>query len=662
MPVDPDLVDALAATIADLYRDVEMSLIKTVAQRLRQDPPLPSPFEETKLDAIRKLQRAAAAILATLQASRAGAIRGAVADAYRSGGDAAMTDLPDLSHAARRRLPPTGIGQAAREALEQIPNARIVENLAAALHRDVARLDSAIFRAATDAYRLVQAGTAARVASGAYTRREAAQAAWQALIDRGIVDFTDRAGRRWKLSSYVEMIARTNIQRAAVQGQTDRLESLGEDLVIVSDSPRECPKCRPWEKKVLSISGRNRGKVQVEHATRDGVMVTVDIAGSLDDARRAGFQHPNCTHSVSLYTPGITRVGNAKANPDGYKAKQQQRALERKIRAAKEQAEGALDDQAKKKANAKVRAAQAALRDHLKANPKLKRLPYREQIGGGNTPRGGRPAPGGPVTGLQPPPARPTPAPPKPEPQVPPAARPYHRNLDGIEDLARRVETQRETGSRRLGGQSAQTELVTLADGTKVIRKRARTGLDDMQDAAAEHAASLLGRALGLRTPGVYRRGPGEIYMEYIEDARTAEEAAGYGGDLPKAFADAIGSDDGKRLGLLDLLTMNIDRNNGNWMLDGRGRLVPIDHGASFVNRTGDPARDREFVNNPFADHYADDGNPLTKADVTELRRRLESLRPAFEHMGRGEWLTYSLAVLDRLAPNARGTRNLFAR
>lgn len=389
MPVDPALVDTLAARIADLYRDVETALVKAIAQRLDRD--LPSPEHELKLDTVRKLQNAAQAILARLQAARTQAVREAIARAYQAGTDAALDEVA--------RIRP-GTAQAARQALDQAPNLRLITNIAGAVLRDAGRVDWNILRAPLDIYRAVQAGTAARIASGAFTRREAAQAAWQALIDRGIVSFIDRAGRRWRLSSYVEMIARTNIQRAAIQGQTDRLQALGEDLVIVSDSPRECPKCRPWERKVLSISGRHRGRIRVEHATRDGEYVEVNVAGSLAEARSRGLHHPNCTHSLSAYRPGITKVGNARSDPEGYEAKQRQRELERRIRDAKLRAEAAITPEARRAANARVRALQRELREHIRRHG-LKRLPYREQIGAGNVPRGTRP-PGGPVTPVTP--------------------------------------------------------------------------------------------------------------------------------------------------------------------------------------------------------------------------------------------------------------------
>jgi len=151
---------------------------------------------------------------------------------------------------------------------------------------------------------------------------------------------------------------------------------------------------------VLSISGRHRGRVRVEHATRDGEYVEVNVVATLAEARSRGLHHPNCTHSISAYRPGITRVGNARSDPEGYEAKQRQRELERRIRDAKLRAEAAITPEARRAANARVRALQRELREHIRRHG-LKRLPYREQIGAGNVPRGTRP-PGGPVTPVTP--------------------------------------------------------------------------------------------------------------------------------------------------------------------------------------------------------------------------------------------------------------------
>ncbi|MEU3162908.1 phage minor capsid protein [Streptosporangium sp. NPDC006930] len=390
MAVDQDLLDQIAGTVADLYREVESSLVKVIADELKKD--LPAPTAEVKLDAIRRLRAAAVAVQQRLAKTKSAAVREAIRMAYRSGTASALTSIPTD---ALTKLQ-------AKTAMEQVPNAALMENLAQALHRDLGRVEGNILRAPEDAYRAVQAATAARIATGTATRRQASQAAWQRLMDQGITSFTDTAGRRWRLSSYAEMIGRTNVARAAVQGQMDRLASIGLDLVYISDNSQECKVCRPYESKVLRRDSGPIGKIRVEHSTRDGELVTVDVLDTLDGARAKGLFHPNCRHSASAYLPGITKLKEATADPEGDVARQKQRALERKIRAAKEQELGALTPEAKKAANADVRAAQAALRDHLAKHPKLKRLPYREQIGAGNHPGSGGPK-GGPVGDLTPP-------------------------------------------------------------------------------------------------------------------------------------------------------------------------------------------------------------------------------------------------------------------
>lgn len=104
-------------------------------------------------------------------------------------------------------------------------------------------------------------------------------------------------------------------------------------VVVVSAAPRECPLCWPFEGKALPLTGPDApGAVEVEHAIEDGHMVRVETAGSLEASRLAGLQHPNCRHSVSAYTPGITRTDQATSDPDGYEQGQRQLAIQRHIR------------------------------------------------------------------------------------------------------------------------------------------------------------------------------------------------------------------------------------------------------------------------------------------------------------------------------------------
>lgn len=105
----------------------------------------------------------------------------------------------------------------------------------------------------------------------------------QQLADQGVTGFTDRAGKKWNMASYARMVSRTTTMEAAVQGTAMRLQENGHDLVEVTTHSSPCPKCEPWEGKVLSLSGEDK-----DHP-------------SLDDAKAAGLFHPNCRHQISLY-------------------------------------------------------------------------------------------------------------------------------------------------------------------------------------------------------------------------------------------------------------------------------------------------------------------------------------------------------------------------
>ncbi len=242
---------------------------------------------------------------------------------------------------------------------------------------------------------------------------------------------------------------------------------------------------------------------------------------------------------------------------------------------------------------------------------------------------------------------------------VSPQAQQFHRNTDGIEDLAAAVDDGYPPRERRAltGGASADTELVTLKNGTKVVHKTG--GNPD-----AEQAASMIARALGLQAPRVYRDHESSVYMDFVDNAMTADELRElHEPEWDRRRRASIDHDDGNLIGLLDVLISNADRNTGNWMLTTDGRTIPIDHGHAF---SGVPSSGRVRVrqvrgDGPFAGNYTSGPNPLTKADVAEVRRRLESLRPDFEHIGRSRWLDYSLGIVDLLGQNAQGMSSLFA-
>ncbi|MEV0619590.1 phage minor capsid protein [Nonomuraea sp. NPDC050404] len=536
MAIDEDQLDRISATVADLFRSVESAVNRALAARLR-DGLAADPLRD-KADALAKLRRSTLAIQAAMQERSAPAIRQAIADAYAAGRGGALTDLPE------QWFPRSGIGQDAAAAAETVPNVATVERLAGALHADMGHVSRNVLRNVLDAYRAVQTESAARIASGAFTRRQAAQAVWQRLMDKGITSFTDSRGRRWSLSAYAEMMTRTNVKRAAVEAHNARLAEVGLDLIYVQNVTQECRLCRPYEGKVLSIgAGARAGEVQVEHSTRDGEMVTVTVVATLNEAREKGLHHPNCRHSISAYLPGVTKLPTSTEDPEGNKARERQRAIERAIRKYKERAETALTPEAKKDAEQRVRDWQGVMRDHLKANPKLKRLPYRERPGAGNIPTRRGPEGGAvgdqtparqlDITGAERPLPTSRPAPePEPAREAPAAPRvPGQLGLDDIKPEPKR-------------GRLSDEQYRALGD--EDLAERFNRALADGDEAEIERAAVEMARRDGAgqdEQPAQEGGSWGTFNDERTPDEQRVDDLVSQGWDYVEAYADVHGLD-----------------------------------------------------------------------------------------------------------------------
>ncbi|MGC9536581.1 phage minor capsid protein [Streptomyces sp. UG1] len=368
------MVEPLADRTRDLYADAEARLLGIIARQLAAGLDAPG-WAERKLAAVQQLRRASQAVVDELGKAVTLEVFDVVAEAYNEGHRAAVAELGALSDDARALVD------------DVTPNAQAVDRLALETVDVVTSTHRSILRAVVDRFRAIVAEVTATPLLGTGTRRQATQDAMRRFADEGIRAFVDRAGRRWQLTSYAEMAVRTSVGRAATEAHMRTLSTAGIDLVIVSDAPRECPLCRPWEGRVLTIGGPDGERVvEVEHAIDDGRMIPVRVAGSLDEARRAGLQHPNCRHSVSAYTPGLTTVEQAVSDPAGYEAGQRQRAIERHIRKYKKREAAAVTPEAQRAARLKVRQWQGAMRTHLAAHPDLRRLRHREQPGASNLP------------------------------------------------------------------------------------------------------------------------------------------------------------------------------------------------------------------------------------------------------------------------------------
>jgi hypothetical protein len=277
------MVEDLAAGTRTLYEQAEERLLGIIARQLADGLDAPG-WAERKLSAVQAMRRASQGVVDELGKAVTLEVFDVVAEAYNTGHRAAVAELGALSDTGRRLVD------------DVTPNAQAVDRLAQETVDLLTERHRSILRAVDDRYRAVVAEVTATPLLGTGTRRQATQDAMRRFADDGIRSFTDRAGRRWQLTSYAEMAVRTSVGRAATEAHMRTLGDAGVELVIVSNAPRECPMCRPWEGQVLTISGPAGARtVEAEHATDDGRMIRVDVVGA-SNLIRAG--QAACVHCV----------------------------------------------------------------------------------------------------------------------------------------------------------------------------------------------------------------------------------------------------------------------------------------------------------------------------------------------------------------------------
>lgn len=336
-----------------IYEDGERLLLRKLSRRLALSEIDDPTWVDRKLSEVRIHRIETQRDLARMEGLATEEIDKALAKAYERGLSLSSTDMAAAGTTTENLL-----GQRNRDKVRLQVEATVKQ--VTATHRlAVAQVNNT--------YRAIVAGATIQQTTGVLTRREAAARALSAFAQQGITGYTsvDKNGRRrtWDLPTYVEATTRKAARTAAINGQTDRLVENGHDLVVVSDSPEECDLCAEWEGEILSLTGRTPG-----YAT-------------LDEAEAGGLFHPGCTHSVSGYFEGLTKVaGKADKNPQGYKDRQDQRRYEREIRASKRMEAAAGSPAEAARAKKRISDYQAKVRN-LVATTDQQRSPERERLG-----------------------------------------------------------------------------------------------------------------------------------------------------------------------------------------------------------------------------------------------------------------------------------------
>ena len=110
----------------------------------------------------------------------------------------------------------------------------------------------------------------------------------------GFTGIVDKAGRRWNLKTYTEMVVRTKAQQAHIYGTAEQAHELGCHLFIIS-SHNATDACSHWEGKIISVGEEVEGYPSYE-----------EIASSLE------CFHPNCHHSITPVSEGVVKRMNSR--------------------------------------------------------------------------------------------------------------------------------------------------------------------------------------------------------------------------------------------------------------------------------------------------------------------------------------------------------------
>lgn len=377
IPDDRDGLDRLVADIVELFSSAERRLIAAAALELRAG------IARGETSAARAVNQGALTaeayrVARWLAQTSPEVLDRVIATAQQRGVTAALTELSAVvgttgASGAAAVAPATSV-----VATSVLVGAAAAATIRADLSNALDNVRMRVLRFPDDVYRRAIAMTATAVPLGLGTTRTAQQAAWSSLLRQGVTGFIDKAGRRWALSSYVEMATRSATRRAYDDSKVSAMQSHGVNLVSVVVGAGSCKACADWAGKILRTDAGPTGRLRVPNLAGDGE-VTITVAGTLDDAKRHGWRHPNCRCSTVAYLPGLSVITDVTHyDPDAEKARQKLRYLERETRKVKIEASAAVTDVETKAANARVRAYQAKIRDHV-AETGLIRQRHREQ-------------------------------------------------------------------------------------------------------------------------------------------------------------------------------------------------------------------------------------------------------------------------------------------
>lgn len=174
-----------------------------------------------------------------------------------------------------------------------------------------------------------------KVATGTFSYDQAVNDCVHRLAQSGLRSIDYASGRAYQLDTAARMSVRTGLSQLSGKITEANLMQTGQDLVITSQHMGSRPEHVPWQNKVFSYSGKSKKYPDFVESTGYGTVT--------------GLKGANCTHDFYPYWEGASIIPEDIKEPepvkingkeyDYYQVSQQQRKMERNIRATKREIE-----------------------------------------------------------------------------------------------------------------------------------------------------------------------------------------------------------------------------------------------------------------------------------------------------------------------------------
>ena len=206
-------------------------------------------------------------------------------------------------------------------------------------------------------------------------------------------------------------------------------------------------------------------------------------------------------------------------------------------------------------------------------------------------------------------------------------------------------------------GEVGTVEKIKTKNGSYITKTSKDWGTSKAKDITdAEELASELGIRIGANVPAVERVNANTVNMEFVDGMSAGELSEFHNTIDTAAIADSPSS---RMLGLLDLITLNQDRHDYNWIVneeDDPPTAVGIDHGLSWAstppNSKAVPSdKSLEAMihagESPFVPNFVPYDELFRRKDIEKARSALDAMEPRFKEMGKEHWLKVSRRILD---------------